>query len=59
MDNYTPFFFIHVGKCGGSSVLEELNKKNITFTQIHTTRIKSHITLKTKKKNCYFIKKSS
>lgn len=32
--------FIHVGKCGGSSVIEELKKKDIKFFEKHVAKLK-------------------
>ena len=42
--------FIHIGKCGGSSVIEELNKKNIQFIEKHVDKVKFR-----KKKKYYIV----
>ena len=36
----TDIVFIHIGKCGGSSVIEELKRKNIKFIEKHVGKVK-------------------
>ena len=40
MTNYNNLVIIHIGKCAGGTVREELNNKNINFKEIHLRKVK-------------------
>jgi hypothetical protein len=40
--NNKPFIFIHIGKCGGSTIVNALRNNNIEFDRVHITRPQYH-----------------